>query len=67
MIDEAHRQDADATYPTVTAQEQGSILQDRRARLLAKGRDFQVRGARLFITEHFEQSFCGSTTHFNNP
>ena len=33
MIDQAHRQDADATSPTVTAQEQGLIVQDYQARL----------------------------------
>ena len=33
MIDQAHRQDADATSPTVTAQEQGLILLDYQARL----------------------------------
>ena len=67
MIDQAHRQGADATSPTAAAQEQGSILQDSWARLFEEGRDFQAHGARFFITEHFEQGFCGSTTHFNNP
>ena len=67
MIDQAHRQDADATSPTVTAQEQGIIPQDSWARLLEEGRDFEIRGVGFFVTEHFEQSFCGSTAHFNSP
>jgi hypothetical protein len=46
--------DADATSPTVTAQEQGSIVQDSRTRLLDERRDLQVRGAGFFVTEHFE-------------
>ena len=42
MIDQAHRQDADATSPTVTAQEQGLILHDYQARLHGWVKDSQL-------------------------
>jgi hypothetical protein len=40
-------------------QEQRSVLQDSRTRLLHEGRNFQVDGTRFLISEHLEQSFFG--------
>ena len=38
-------------------EEQGSILQDGRARLLGETRDLQLHGPCFFVPEHFEQRF----------